>query len=684
MNILFKNLKFEIKDNRVWLKQFGEFINYSDNGFTEVHVLGENKATHEGIKLNNSSEGKKLKYISHTIDGDSISIVQESDLIRTNTVFKTYPKTNAVRIFTNVTNISNSEIILEDVSAFVLGGVSSRGISDVSGMYFTKFIQSHHAECQPRRFSFEELGFISDKDQRPSQKRIAFSNIGSWSTKEELPQAIIEDINSGSFLMFQIESSNSWYYEISDRGEDIYLYLGGGNSTHNSWMKRLAHGETYTTPYVSLALGDSLNSVLENITNYRRYVCTMCKADSKLPTIFNEYMHLTWDSPSEDITKKLAPVVAKAGIEYYVIDCGWHDEEPGNVIYHYVGKWNESKTRFPNGLRATTDYIRSLGMKAGLWIEPEIVGVHCSDMLDYYDDDCFYQRCGKRIAVHDRYFLDYRNPKVITYMTETIRRMVEDYGADYIKFDYNQDCGVGSDLNSISSGEGLEKCSEAFFGWVEDMKNLFPDVIFEGCASGGMRMDYKSLSVFSLMSTSDQTNYIKYPFIAGNILSAVLPEQAAVWSYPVAWQKKENISAKCTAMNMINSFLGRIHLASHIDWLDKENFELVKEGIEYYKKLSCIKKEAHPFMPVGFANFGDKVHASGLKHNNKIYLAVWNLENENYMKLKLHKRIVNAYISYPKHSDEKCIFNNDILEILFNSEKNAVFLEIEIDEGVKL
>ena len=51
-----------------------------------------------------------------------------------------------------------------------------------------------------------------------------------------------------------------------------------------------------------------------------------------------------------------------------------------------------------------------------------------------------------------------------------------------------------------------------------------------GCASGGMRMDHKTLSAFSLMSTSDQIHYDRYPYIAGNILCAVLPEQAAVWN----------------------------------------------------------------------------------------------------------------------------------------------------------
>ena len=141
---------------------------------------------------------------------------------------------------------------------------------------------------------------------------------------------------------------------------------------------------------------------------------------------------------------------------------------------------------------------------------------------------------------------------------------MEDYGAEYIKFDYNQDCGVGTDYLALCAGEGLELCAQAFLDWVNEMIERFPQVIFEGCSSGGMRMDYKTLSTFSLISTSDQVDYLKYPYIAGNILSAAIPEQAAVWSYPVGEvgarlpedesikQTQENVSSERIAVNMIN------------------------------------------------------------------------------------------------------------------------------------
>ena len=288
----------------------------------------------------------------------------------------------------------------------------------------------------------------------------------------------------------------------------------------------------------------------------------------------------------------------------------------------------------------------------------------------------------------NRYFLDYRNKKVRDYMSETIRRMVEDYGAEYIKFDYNEDCGVGTDYLALCAGEGLELCAQAYLDWVQEMIARFPNVIFEGCSSGGMRMDYKTLSTFSLVSTSDQTNYLKYPYIAGNILSAVIPEQAAVWSYPVgcmepgapmthdeAWVQ-ENITDDRIAMNMINSFLGRMHLASHLEMMSQSQLSLIAEGVAYYDSLTEAKKTALPYLPEGFTRFGAERVVSGMKTADTIYLAVWCLGDEKRMEIPLDVMPKGVKIAYPSTSSAVCEKGENGVIVEFSRPNSAVFLEI--------
>lgn len=289
-----------------------------------------------------------------------------------------------------------------------------------------------------------------------------------------------------------------------------------------------------------------------------------------------------------------------------------------------------------------------------------------------------------------RYFLNFRNKKVIDYLNETIRRMVEDYGAEYIKTDYNQDLGVGCDTDG---GLGLGICEDrkAYLDWIDSVSAKYPDVIFETCSSGGMRMDGETLKRFSLVSTSDQINYKRYPYISANVLAAVLPEQAAVWSYPVAgdyapedyfvpteeWTE-ENVDEEKIIMNMINSFLGRMHLASDLRLLRPEKLSLVKEGIEYYDYLTQYKRIALPYFINGFTKFGEKSAASGFKTGNKIFLAVWNLGGEKNVTVSLDEKIKKVTVGYPKKSVTDFKVEGNKLTVKFPSEYSARFFEITV------
>lgn len=277
-------------------------------------------------------------------------------------------------------------------------------------------------------------------------------------------------------------------------------------------------------------------------------------------------------------------------------------------------------------------------------------------------------------------------------MSETIRRMVENYGADYIKCDYNEDCGVGTDYAAFCAGEGLESCAQAFYAWIKEMTEKYPQVIFEGCSSGGMRMDYKTMSVYPLVSTSDQTDYLKYPYIVGNILSAVIPEQAAVWSYPVGvgeiglplserydktWVSN-NVSDDRIIMNMINSFLGRMHLASHLELLNERQLMLVAEGVQYYNLLTEAKKTALPYFPNNFTDFNANHVVAGFKTDETIYLVVWCLGGLKRVSVNIAEKIENVKITYPSNTSVTAFTQNGILNIDFNEIGQAVFLELKL------
>lgn len=689
MVIEFKNLTFTVNDSGTLgltglydLKQDLTKNSIETFALPEVDIAGGN--TSGRFQTGASKLTAALKYKSHSIDGDVLTIKQANDLFEVTSVYTGYSDTNAIRITQSVKNISdkNLNLIMANTFGFCFG---SDIVCDAKDWYFHRFTNARYTESMPIVSSLYDMGFFWQN------ALYTMTNVGNVSALYNVPQCILENKKTGAHFMFQIESYSSWHLELSCIENMFNMQLGGPNDWYHSWNKIVAPGNSYDTTPVTICFGSSVNNVLSQMTRYRRHIKGTCVSDAHLPSIYNEYMHFSWDDPYESRAISTAPSVAATGCEYYIIDCGWHDSRDYDTtgeMYKHFGTWYEDRGRFPDGIKYVSDYMHSLGMKFGLWIAPEVVGISNEKMLSYYDDTCFMQKHGERVCNGTGYLLDYRSEKVRDYMTKTIDRMVDEYGCDYIKFDGCPNPGLGTDYNSSSLGDGLEESMRAFNDWSQAMIDRHPTVIFEDCAGGGMRTDYKALSMFHLISTSDQINYMHYPYIMGNILASVLPEQAAVWSYPIADdvfnscaenEVDAKISSERVVINMVNALLGRIHLASRLFLLSEEKMALIKEGIEFYNKITPEKLESVPYLPNGYALFGDTLVTVGLKTKSKIYLAVWNLNGDKHVELNLPEVIAkSASVAYPKSLDTKFTLKDNTLIVDFTEDAQARIFEIEL------
>ncbi len=632
------------------------------------------------INMHGAGETQQMHYVRHAIDGNVLTLVQRSDALEVTGVYTMYDDTNAVRVVQKVRNISEQEQCLETAGSLTLH--FGEAVSDSRDWIFHRYTNHRYSEVAPEVHSLYDMGFYW---VNTSWRTI---NMGNHSTIEYIPMGVLENKADGMCMMFQIESYFDWYYEMGVDRDMYYLHLSGPNAHYHQWNRVLAPGEEYTTIPVAICASSSLNGVMGEMTRYRRHIKPVSAPDAHLPAIFNEYMHLSWDNPWAHKTAEIAPAIARTGCEYYVIDCGWHDEVSSDIIYRHFGTWYESKMRFPDGLRKTADLVHSLGMKFGLWIAPEVVGRDNKKMIEYYGDECFITHNGKKTGNSTGYLLDYRHPKVIDYMTRAFDRMVNEYGVDYIKYDGCSSAGAGPERDCTSPGAGLEDHTNAFLNWTKAMMLRHPNVIFEDCAGGGQRLDYSALSIFSLCSTSDQTDYKKYPYIVGNILCAVLPEQAAVWSYPVAtsldsYDARENadeeIGEELVAMNMVNALLGRIHLASRVDLLSEKKQALIREGVDVYNVMTPEKLESVPYMPLGYARFGDTLVSVGIMTEKKLYLGVWNLHGERHVEIPLPGiNPAAAQVAYPLSLPTSFGLSGNTLTIDFTEDEQARLFAIDL------
>ena len=324
---------------------------------------------------------------------------------------------------------------------------------------------------------------------------------------------------------------------------------------------------------------------------------------------------------------------AKAGCEYYVIDAGWYAELHEDWS-QTIGAWQPSTTRWPHGLKFVLDQIRQAGMVPGLWLEPEVAGA--KSILANKPDNWFLVRHGKRAFKNSRLLLDFRNPEVRAYLDQVIARLVNEYGVGYIKMDYNVDSLQGTELNTDSLGQGLLEHNRAHLAWLESILNRYPDLVIENCGSGGGRMDYAMLSRLQVQSMTDQEDYLKLPAILVGASAAVLPEQLAIWSYPLAKSDADQAS-----FNMVTAMMCRIHQSGRLDSLTPEASAQVAEGIRVYKDvLRNHIPTAIPFYPLGTSDVTNREAplALGMRSPDQNLVAVWRIDGPASTKIPMASR----------------------------------------------
>ena len=184
--------------------------------------------------------------------------------------------------------------------------------------------------------------------------------------------------------------------------------------------------------------------------------------------IYNDYMNTLMGDPTTERLLPLVDAAADAGAEAFCIDAGWYDNTMQGFAgwWDYVGEWQPSSVRFPNGITEVLDRIRERGLIPGLWLEPEVVGVR-SPMAERLPDDAFFCRRGRRVVEAGRYHLDLRHPAARAHLDATVDRLVEDLGVGYFKFDYNINPGPGTDVGGDSAGAGLLGHNRAQLDWLD-------------------------------------------------------------------------------------------------------------------------------------------------------------------------------------------------------------------------
>jgi len=638
-----------------------------------IHCSGENYADHHGFKSSSGSPAFRLifqgKVEQKTATGKRLTLTHVDPILhlRVESFYESFLGVPVVRRWARVTNMSDIAVGIEYLSSAMLYNFSDPQAFEQDLMVHFAY-NTWMSEGQWQAVRPSQLGFF--ENNRYSLSGVSMDNIGTWSSERYLPIGIVENTRLHLTWFWQIEHNGSWHWELANTNATaLYAYIGGPDALHGQAWKNLRPSESYES--VPVAIGcvrGGLQEAIEALTLYRRTTCVRNRPSKpNCPVVYNDYMNSIVADPTTAKEWPLIDAAAEAGCEYFVIDAGWH-AELGEHWWGGVGLWEESKTRWPGGLIKVLNYIRNRGMKVGLWLEPEVVGVRSP--LASKPEDWFFQRHGKRIVDNSRLLLDLRNMEVRTHLDAVVDRLMRDYRLDYIKLDYNVEGLAGTEARADSFGQGLLEHNRALLTWLDGVLTRYPNLIVENCASGGGRMDYAMLSHLQLESVSDQENYRKIPAVLVGSTAAVLPEQLASWSYPVSTD-----DADATCFNMVNAMIVCIFQSGQLASLSTECFLQVKTAITIYKQtMRQHIPHSVPFYPLGMPAIADEESAValGLRTPAKTFVAVWRLKGHASVQLSNIGRTM--HLIYPIGRGIQIVSNGGGTTVTFPREYVACIL----------
>ena len=266
------------------------------------------------------------------------------------------------------------------------------------------------------------------------------------------------------------------------------------------FAKRLKKDESFLTPLAIMAVSpaglNGLAHIMHDFVN--EHVVPKEFAFSPRPVAYNNW-EATFMKFNERKLHALAKKAASLGIELFVLDDGWFGQR--NDDTSSLGDWKVDRKKLPHGLEGLSKYVHKLGMKFGLWFEPEMISPD-SDLYRAHPDFAIQDGLHEPSLGRHQLNLDLTKKEVRDYIVETVSGVLLSAPIDFVKWDYNRNI---SDL-PVSSGEFFHDYILGLYEVTKRLTERFPKILFENCASGGNRCDLGMLSYFPQTWVSDDTD----------------------------------------------------------------------------------------------------------------------------------------------------------------------------------
>lgn len=346
----------------------------------------------------------------------------------------------------------------------------------------------------------------------------------------------------------------------------------------------LAEGEIFYTPEVLLTFsGSGMNLLSQNLHRcIRQHICRGKYKESIRPVLVNSWEAAYFDFDG-DTLYELAKEAKNAGIDMLVLDDGWFgkrdDDNSG------LGDWFVNEKKLGGTLGDLIKKINDLGVKFGIWVEPEMISED-SDLYREHPDWALTIPGRNPVHARNQLVLDFSRKEVVDHIFDQICKVLDQGNIEYVKWDMNRSLMDVFSRGTEDQGRVMYDYVLGLYDFLERIVTRYPDLLIEGCSGGGGRFDAGMMYYTPQIWCSDNTDaldrlQIQYGTSFGYPVSAVGSHVSAVPNHQ---------TGRITSLHTrgVVAMAGTFGYELNLGKLSEEEKQEIRLQVEEYRKFAPL------------------------------------------------------------------------------------------------
>ena len=583
------NIVTQMKRRPLSARDYGDYstndfpLEYSTFGSVDMHLPAFDAVHSDGSRIT------KLVYAEHTITkgkpilkGLPATYCEENDNVETLTIrlhdsLKDIDVYLSYTVFEDFNAITRNARIVNNGERFELSTAMSATV-DFFGLSDSEILHLDGHWCRERHITRREIvngnQNVESRFGASSAVHNPFMAICSKGATE----------NYGDVYGFSLVYSGNFTTGIEVDGYNCGRAYIGINPFGFNFV--LETGEEFQTPEAVLVYSGNGLGEMSRIYHklYRTRLCRGKYRDSDRFVLINNW-EATYFEFDEDKIVDIAKKAAEIGVDTMVLDDGWfgsrNDDKAG------LGDWYENPEKLPGGLKSLAEKINALGMRFGLWFEPEMVNPD-SELYRNHPDWVLHTKGRDSYLTRWQLTLDLSRKDVCDYIIDSVCGVLEKANIEYVKWDMNRymtEAGSAI-LPADRQGEVMHRYMLGLYYVLEKITARFPNVLFESCASGGGRFDPGMLYYMPQTWTSDDSDAEERLMIQYG--TSIVYPYSSIGAHVSACPNHQVDRTTPFKMRCNVAMPGQFGFELDLNKCTERELEIAKQAIKDYRELQSI------------------------------------------------------------------------------------------------